>query len=277
MTASNEQIISATPEARSRPTWYYPTMSPEHGVYVVLFVSFLTGAAAAQDWTASTTLALVCAFTAFQAEHPLVCQIKQRRTWKPRYLIWGGIYTGTALGLGAYLALQTPAILWLFLGAIATFLIDAIAVFYRQQRAIPNELLTFAAVCLAAPLAYAATSGTQSVSVLGLWLLNTLFFSSAIFTVKLRKPKTESVMPGVIYHAISSIIVMALWYNGWLGMVTALAFSVELLKFGFILLRQTWYRTAPIQKVAMLETTSALIFLAITALSLLPAHLPAPV
>ncbi|MEO1623386.1 MAG: YwiC-like family protein, partial [Cyanobacteria bacterium J06632_3] len=66
--------------------WYSPTVSPEHGAYVVLIVSFLTGAAAAQQWTWATTLALLCAFCGFQAEHPLVLQIKQRRSWKPRFL-----------------------------------------------------------------------------------------------------------------------------------------------------------------------------------------------
>ncbi|WP_235006825.1 YwiC-like family protein [Calothrix rhizosoleniae] len=30
--------------------WYRPTVSPEHGVYVMLIVSFLTGAATAQQW-----------------------------------------------------------------------------------------------------------------------------------------------------------------------------------------------------------------------------------
>lgn len=72
--------------------WYRPTLSPEHGVYVVLLVSFLLGAAVAQNWTLATTLALVCAFCGFQAEHPMVLQIKQRRSLKPRFLIWGGVY-----------------------------------------------------------------------------------------------------------------------------------------------------------------------------------------
>ena len=71
---------------------YRPTFSPEHGVYVVLLVSFLIGAAAAQNWTVETTLALVCAFCGFPAEHPLVLQIKQRHSLKPRFLIWGGVY-----------------------------------------------------------------------------------------------------------------------------------------------------------------------------------------
>lgn len=277
MTRADTNPVSAVPltskkSPANRPSWYYPLFSPEHGVYVVLLVSFLTGAAAAQQWTWATTLALICAFAGFQAEHPLVLQIKQRYSWKPRFLVWGGLYTAIALGLGGVLALQAPILIWLYLAAVVAFLMDAIAVFYRKQRSIANELLTFAAVCLSTPLAYAATLGTLTPSVLGLWFLNTAFFSSAIFTVKLRKPKTDSWIPGLIYHTIASIIILALWYGGYLETITALAFCVALLKLGFILLRPAWYRNTQIQNVAVLETSSALAFFAIAAISLLPAH-----
>lgn len=83
-------------------SWYFPTVSPEHGAYVVLTVSFLTGAAAAQQWTWATTLALLCAFCGFQAEHPLMLQIKQRRSWKPRFLLWAGVYGGIAMAIAAF-------------------------------------------------------------------------------------------------------------------------------------------------------------------------------
>jgi hypothetical protein len=239
----------------------------------MLLVSFLTGTAAAQQWTWATTLAFICAFAGFQAEHPLTLQIKQRRSWKPRCLLWGGLYSAIALGFAGYLYFQAPALLWLYLGAIAAFVINAISVFYRQQRSFANELLTFAAVCLTAPFVYIATTGTWTPSVLGVWLLNMLFFSSSIFTVKLRKPKTASLLPGLIYHAIATPIIIGLWYIGWLAPLPALGFGVALLKLGLILAWQDWYCTTPIQHVAILETTSALIFLLIVALSLLPAHL----
>lgn len=54
---------------------------------MVLWASFLTGAAAAQDWTGATTLALICAFLGFQAEHPWILQIKQQKSLKVRF--WG--------------------------------------------------------------------------------------------------------------------------------------------------------------------------------------------
>ncbi|MEO1069765.1 MAG: hypothetical protein AAFW95_11695 [Cyanobacteria bacterium J06638_6] len=34
----------------------------------------------------------LCAYCGLQAEHPLVLQIQQRRSWKPRCLIWAGVY-----------------------------------------------------------------------------------------------------------------------------------------------------------------------------------------
>ena len=110
---------------------------------------------------------------------------------------------------------------------------------------------------------------------MGLWGLNTLYFSSTIFTVKLRKPKTSSPVPGVVYHAIGTLINAALYYFGCLSLVTALAFGLAPLKFGIIASNQEWYRTAKIQWVAMLETGTAFSFLIIVALSVLPARLTA--
>jgi len=253
--------------------WYRPTFSPEHGVYVVLLVSFLIGAAAAQNWTLATTLALVCAFCGFQAEHPLVLQIKQRSSLKPRFLIWGGFYAVISGVIALYLYLKYPVVLWIYAAAIAALIVDAVSVLHREQKSIFNELITFAAVCLSAPLAYVATKGTISVGVMGLWALNTLYFSSTIFTVKLRKPKTSSVIPGVVYHAIATLVIFALCWLGSLSPATALAFGLALLKFGIVALNQQWYRTAKIQFVAMLETGTTFAFLIIVALSVLPARL----
>lgn len=256
-------------------TAHRPTISPEHGIYVVLFLSFLTGAAAAQQWTWTTTLALICAFSGFQAEHPLSLQIKQRRSWKPRFLLWMGAYGGVAFAIAAWLfwlSSEREALLLIYSAALAATLIDGVLVWQRQQKSVLNELITFAAVCLAAPLAYQVTTGALSLSVLGLWILNTLFFSSAIFSVKLRKVRTASVVSGVVFHIFATGVAVLLWQMQWLLPITAAAFGVALLKFGLILWRKDWYCQTKIQYVAMLETGASLLFFAIVALSLLPPY-----
>jgi hypothetical protein len=252
------------PTKPNRQAWYRPIVSPEHGVYVVLLVSALLGIAVAQQWTTATTLALLCAFCGFQAEHPLILQIRQRRSLKSRFLVWGGLYSTIALGLALYLygqqnQLLSP-LLWVYLGAIAAFLVDAISVFYREQKSIWNELITFAAVCSSTLLTYIVTTGSLSKLAIGLWLLCWLFFSSAIFTVKLRKLPSSSTVPGWIYHAIASLIILGLWGNGWLPTLAAIAFGVAVLKFSSVVGWRSWYCSTKIGNVALLETGTAFVF-----------------
>ncbi|MEO0854980.1 MAG: YwiC-like family protein [Cyanobacteria bacterium J06648_11] len=268
--------MSTKSPVRNPRRWYRPTVSPRHGAYVMLVVSFVTGAAAAQHWTWATTLALVCAYCGFQAEHPFVSQLKRWGKWKPQWLIWFGIYLGIAGAIALWLFWHSQGnwhLLIIYGVAITTALVDALSVKWRQQKSVWNELVTFFAVCLSAPLAYVVTAGTLSQSAIALWLLNGVFFSSAIFSVKLRKVKEASIVPGLIFHGVAAGIVFRLWQVQWLSPVTAVAFSMALLKFGLIALRLDWYRHAKIQQVAKLETIASVLFLAIASLSLLPSHL----
>ncbi len=269
-------MTSISPSSKSsihnKQQWYRPTVSPEHGVYVMLGVAFLTGAAAAQQWTWATTLAMICAYCGFQAEHPLSLQIKQRRSWKPRFLLWAGIYGGVAGAIALWLfwhRQDTWSLLGIYGAVLVAAIVDAVSVRWRQQKSVLNELVAFSAVCLAAPLAYVATVGSLSTSIIALWLLNTLFFSSAIFSVKLRKIREASIASGLIFHTVAIGIVVVLWQLHWLSPITAAAIGVAILKFGLILWQKDWYCHTKIQHVATLETGAGLIFLAIVALSLL--------
>jgi hypothetical protein len=257
--------------------WYHPTISPEHGVYVMLLLSFLTGAALSQQWTGLTTLTLICAYCGFQAEHPLSLQIKQRKSWKPRFLLWFGIYGGMAIALALFFLWQSPnpelLIIIYSLIALVT-VINGFATFKRQKTSISNEIVAFAAVCAVVPLTYVVTTGSLSETAIALWLLNTVFFSSSIFSVKLRKVAQVSILSGWIFHAIAASLILILWQVHWLSSFTALAFGVAIVKYGLIVWQKDWYCETKIQNVAMIETLSSLLFWAIVTLSLLPAHLP---
>ena len=253
---------------------FRPTFSPEHGVLLVLFGSFVTGAALAQQWTWTTTLALICAFFALQAEHPYIVQIKLRKNLKTRYLVWGGIYGAIALSISIWLWLQAPILLWLYVLAIIGLIADTIAVIKGKHKSRANEIIGLAAICLAAPLAYGATTGSLSIEAMAMWVLNTLFFSSAVYTIKLRRKKTTAFRPGVIYHCAAAFIIFSLYSFNCLSLVTALSFAIALLKlltvFGF----KDWYRQAKFHSIAIFETRFALVYIAIASISVLPAHLP---
>ena len=278
MTITVPSQISKTTTTQNKKkkasTWIRPTFSPEHGVLLVLFGSFLTGAALAQQWTYMTTLALTCAFFALQAEHPYIVQIKLRKNLKPRYIVWGGIYGSIALFLAILLWFQAPALLWLYILAIIGLLIDAIAVIKGKHKSRVNEIIGFAAIALAAPLAYGATMGSLNLEAMAIWILNTLFFSSAVYTIKLRRKKTAAFKPGLIYHCVATLIISSLYIFNYLSLVTALSFTVALLKLLTVFGLKNWYRRARFHSIAIFETRFALVYIALASVSLLPAHLP---
>lgn len=158
----------------------------------MLLGALLTGASLAQDWTLQTSLAGLGAFLGLQAEHPLTVQIKQRRSWKPRYLLWSGIYGSGAVAIAVWLTIQHPYLLWVCGGGAIAMAVNILSVLKRRQKEIDIEIVMFAAICLSTLFAYGATADGLGVQAIGLWLLNTLFFASAIFTIKLRKVKTSS-------------------------------------------------------------------------------------
>lgn len=259
-----------------RKPWYRPTFSPEHGVLLVLMGALLTGASLAQAWTWQTSLACLATFLALQAEHPLTVQIKQRRSLKPYYLLWAGLYGGGAIAIALWLTDQHPSLIWVCAGGAIATTVNALAVFHRRQKDISTELLLFSAICLSTLFAYGTTADRLSADAVGLWLLNALFFSSAVFTIKLRKVKTSSLKGGLIYHAVAMAIVAGLYGLGWLKLLTALTFAVALLKLAVIVGFRDWYCNCRFEYIARFETYFALTYTALACLTVLPARLPPP-
>ncbi|EAZ90002.1 YwiC-like family protein [Crocosphaera chwakensis] len=276
MALSSFPFLTDSHNAKKSPKillWFRPTFAPEQGVFLVLLGSFFTGAALAQHWNQWTNLALLCAFLTLQMEHPYVVQLKQRKSWKPRFLIWGGIYGISALSIAIILWFHSPMLLAVYGLVVIGLIADGIAVLHQKHKSIVNEMISFAAISLAAPLAYGATTGNLSIEAVGIWILNSLFFSSAIYTIKLRKKKTHSLKPGIIYHGISMVIVAGLYSVNCLSLITALSFAVALIKFGIVNCVLNWYRQASFHSIAIFETRFSLVYVAIASISVLPAHL----
>ena len=266
--------LNSIPSKNKIRKWLRPTFSPEQGVLLVLFGSFLTGAALAQQWTYTTTIAFICAFFALQAEHPYIVQIKLRKNLKPRYLLWGSIYGAIALSLAILLCFRSPSLVYLYALAVIGLIIDAIAVIQGKHKSILNEIVGMAAICLSAPLAYGATTGNLNLEAMAMWILNTLFFSSAVYTIKLRRKKTSALKPGIIYHFVATLVVVALYGFNYLSLATTLSFGVVLIKYATVIGLRNWYRQAKFHSIALFETRFALVYIAIASIGVLPAHLP---
>ncbi|MEN8446993.1 MAG: YwiC-like family protein [Cyanobacteria bacterium J06555_13] len=276
MKAQSLPGVSAFPPENSshKKRWYRPTFSPEHGVLLVLLGAVLTGASLAQGWTSETSWACVAAFLGLQAEHPVVVQVKQRRCWRPRYLLWAGLYGSAALAIALWLCLQHPVLWWVLGAGVGALGLDIVSIFQHNHKAVANEIVMFSAICLSTLFVYGATTGSITVQALGLWILNSLFFSGAVFSVKLRKKKTHSLHPGRVYHGVAIALILLLYAIGWLSLFTALVFAVALLKLVVITYWQNWYRTCRFEYVARFETYFALSYTCLAALTVLPPKLP---
>ena len=276
MTAHSLKGVPAFPPESSphKKRWYQPTVSPEHGVLIVLLGAALTGASLAQTWTAQTSWACLAACLAVQAEHPIVVQIKQRRQWRPRYVVWASIYGTSAAAIALYLCWQHPILIWICAAGTVALALDTLAVFQHRHKSISNEMTMFAAICLTTLFVYSATTGTLSLQSVGLWLLNSLFFSGAVFSVKIRKSKTSSLTYGIFYHTTTTAFVALLYGVGWLSLLTALTFAVALIKFAIVAWQRNWYRTCQFGHIARFETYFALAYIALVSLTVLPPTLP---
>ena len=260
-----------------KPTpWWQPTLSHQHGPLGARLVSFVLGTAGAQAWSTDTSLALVVVLAAFQAEAPLVQQIRRRRELQTRLLVWTAVYGAIALGLGSVLAWRTPSLVAIAAAASVVLGADALAVLQRRQRSLIHEWLAFAAVCLAAPFAWLATTGVLPQQALGLWLLCSLFFGCSVVLLKFRRDPAGHPWRFWSSAAAASALVAACWWFGILQPLEAAAFGVALIKGAWLTSRLASYRLAPIGRVAAIETGSALLFAALAALGLLPPTLNAP-
>lgn len=255
--------------------WWHPTLSHQHGPLVALLVSFLLGAAGAQQWTTATSMALLVTLAAFQAEHPVVQQIRRRRAIQPRLLLWAGVYGAIALGLGAVLAWHSPVLIGIAGLAVLALGIDALAVLQRRQRGLMHELIAFSAVALAAPFAWIASSGQLDPAALTLWGLCSLYFGNSVVLLKLRREREAGGSPVHLYSSFAVLLVLIGWMVGLLSPWEAAAYGVVLLKGAWVLGRLEEFRTASIGQVAVVETTSALLFLLLASLALLPSGLEA--
>ena len=154
--------------------------------------------------------------------------------------------------------------------------VNVLAVLQHQQKAIHVEILMFATICQSTLLAYGATTDGLDAKAIGLWVLNTLFFSSAVFTIKLRKVKTRSLKEGLLHHNGAIAGVVLLYSLGWLSLLTALTFAVAWLKLAVIIWRREWYCNCRFEYIARFETYFAQSYIALACLTVLPARLPPP-
>jgi len=166
----------------------------EHGSWAMLLVPWAVGCGVARRFGAGEIVFLGALLAAFLAHTQAMHRARLRLMLRPDS---AALARTSRLGLGfAALAMlgtlplvvfrARPALLLFAALALTLAVVSPCLVRARRDRALPGQFLAAVALPLAAPAAYYVARGALDAVALGLWLLNALFFLSAVLYVRLK-------------------------------------------------------------------------------------------
>ena len=202
-----------------------PIVPREHGVWAVLYGSFLVGVGVAGRVTLAAALLFVGITAAVFANGSLSILVRwsakdgqrgRRRHARIWFMLYGAI---AAAAFGPLLVVFRMAFLLLFaVGAACFLLLRMFLIRERDDRTLMGELIGAAGLTMVGPVTHAVSvGGVQAISLI-LWLLLFLFFASGVFYVRMRVQGIVSRCKGasasnrewwrcVAYHVLLIIVI----------------------------------------------------------------------
>lgn len=219
-------------EGRSRPGRPLPR---EHGAWALLYGPLVAGLLAARGLGVEELLLIVAATALFLAREPVARLVRGsrhgvrsdlRRYWIQWAMGWG------LAGLAGVAVLVTlygrHHLLLLGGGALPLLGLHLWLTERREDRSTPAELLGIIALALGAPAAWHTATGKLASDGWWLWFLCVLYFSSAVFFVKMQISRFLKVerfaglrRRHIAYHVALVIVLAAVTQAGpvapWVG------------------------------------------------------------
>lgn len=205
-----------------------PIAPREHGVWAVLYGSFLVGVGVAGRVTLPAALLLVGITAAVFANGSLSILARWsakdgQRERRRHALIWFMLYGAiAAAAFGPLLVVFRMAFLLLFgVGAACFLLLRMFLIREGDDRTLIGELIGAAGLTMVGPVTHAVSVGEVQAISLILWLLLFLFFASGVFYVRMRVHSMVSQRKGasasnrewwpcVAYHVFLIIVIPTL-------------------------------------------------------------------
>lgn len=220
-----------------------PIVPREHGVWAVLYGSFLVGAGVAGRVTVPVVLFLVGITAAAFANGCLavlarraigLAQEERRRHALAWLLIYGAV---AVAALGPLLFVFRMAFLLPFgVGAAIVLVLRAFLIRGRDDRTLVGELVGAAGLTMVGAASHAVAVGEVRPIGAALWVLLFLFFASGVFYVRMRihgmmaqrkgiASETDAVFwPCLLYHALLVVLVLVMFLLHFVPWPVLLAF-----------------------------------------------------
>jgi|SRR5579884_1595026 len=255
-----------------------PPIPHEHGAWVILYAPLLIALATAATLSIAPALFLLLAVTGIFMMRE-AAGLLMRRRGKVGTPLWLAVYTALfAAGAVPLLVYGFgPALAPIGLAAFVLFVLHSLLLLWparkRLDRSQWGEILGVASLALTAPAGYVIAHGRLDTTAWLLWAVCTLFFSSAVFFVKMvlaaAKIKQEfdihtRLKVGrnhLLYHALLlvAVIMTAISLGAHTGILLVVAFTPILVRalYGWTRLSN---RLPPLKRAGVLETVYSLWF-----------------
>ncbi|HLV80153.1 MAG TPA: YwiC-like family protein [Chthonomonadaceae bacterium] len=267
-------LASSSPRLRVGP----PPVPREHGAWVILYAPLLIALATATTLSVAPVLLLGLAVTGLFLMRDTAGLLARRRG-KLGTVFWLAVYAAVfAAGVVPLLfSAAAKALIPIGLVGIGLFAFHSLLLLWparkRLDRSQWGEILGVASLALTAPAGYTVAHGRLDSTAWLLWLACTLFFSSAVFFVKMLlaaakirreldfRARLQSGRDHLIYHTLLLCIVIAAAFEigARPGLLLVVAFAPILARafYGWVHLS---HRLPPLKRAGILETVYSLWF-----------------
>lgn len=232
-----------------KTTWLFPR---EHGAWGILLVPYLTAVAIAGGWTLPVLVGLAAVLLVFLARAPLELLFVPQSRGRPPGLTQQNVrrfallYGLSAVACGGLLVLIWEFYLLLALAALAALLfgVRVRAAWRGTERSWRAELAATSGLTLSALAGWVVSTGGISKTGILVWLLNWVFFASAMLYVKSRiraqmaQHRREVNDPSgfvVAFHLAVMLFVVALVSFRWASPLVAVPFALAAMRAGWAL------------------------------------------
>jgi hypothetical protein len=181
-----------------------------------------------------------------------------------RKKLWTWIYFFLTFTSGICVFINVTEFKYLLPFIIIAGLIFLLLTKLKLHKTILSEFLTFAVLSILGLIAYNPHNNTSLTSLFPLWLLMFLYFSSAIFLVKIRFERVN--ITGILlYITVSAVVLLLTWGN---VLIIWLVISLMLLRFLPITIFRNKFKNMKITTIGFIETGFQILFLACILVSL---------
>jgi hypothetical protein len=237
---------------------FKPVWSRQHGAYITLITSWLTGTLLSEHIYAIHFVILLMLLSGFNFTEFMQDRFLRNSPPSQRKKFWTWFYFTLAVLSGVCVIINVTEFKFILPFFIAAGLIFLLLTKLRLHKNIFSEFLTFAVLSLGGLIAFNPHYQTQIIFMLRLWVLMFFYFSSTIFLVKIRFNRIK-ITEVIIYLLVSSAVLFYVWGNTLIVWLAAGLITLRIIPLVFI---QDWFKTLRITTIGFIETGFQILFLA---------------